>query len=267
MPKTLWILTRFRENPAGLRLPGKAAERLTALAGEEGFEAVALDPLDALFVPAEGKVRMLLEDGELPPPDLAVACLDPFRPLSDLPFLESLRDAGVPCRNGLRAARNFRDPLRPFLELGLAGVPAVRTAFARRPHAAERLVAELGLPLEIRFAGPDGATERAVFADRGSLRGALDLFWREDLPVLAAPAPPEGSADQWIVVVGVRCLNREERTAVLASLALDLDFSCVRLRGEGPLAAVVEIIPYAAPPGEEPEDAVLEELADRLFET
>jgi hypothetical protein len=267
MPKTLWILTRFRAGAAGSLVPGRTAERLVALAGEEGFEGAAIDPLDAFFLPADGKVRVLLETGEFSPPDLALACLDPFRPAQDIPFLEGLRDARVPCRNGFRAARNFREPLRPFLELGLAGVPAVRTACARRPHAAERLVAELGLPVEVRFPGPDGSAERAVFGDRGSLRGALDEFWREDVPVLAAPAAPEGTPDRWAVVIGDRCLTGEEKIAVAAARALDLDLSCVRLRGEGPLAAVVEIVPFPAPPGAEPEDAVLEEIADRLFET
>jgi hypothetical protein len=266
MSKSLWILSRLEENPVGERQPGPTANRLAAFAAEEGFEAAVLDPLDAHFVPdGKGILARFEADGRVPPA-LAVAVLDPFRPAVDLLFLEALRDGHVACRNGLRSLRNFRDALRPFRELAEAGVPFVPVALVRRPQTAERIARDLGLPLELRLPGPEGRTERARFEDLGSLRGALDLLWKEDVPAVAAAAPPADRADRWIPVIGGRCAGREEKVAIRAAQALDIDFGCVRVRGENAAAVVAEVVPYPAAPGQAPDDAVLEEIADRFFE-
>ncbi|MCU0722393.1 MAG: hypothetical protein MUC63_02045 [Planctomycetes bacterium] len=265
MKRAIWILSRLEENPAGERRPGEAAVRLAALAAEDGTEARILDPLDADFLPRDGAAWAFTDD-DAPRPSLAVSLLDPLRPAVDLLFLEALRDARVACRNGLRALRNFRDPLRPYLELGQARVPHVPVALVRRPRSADRLAREIGFPVELRLPGPGGGVERVRFDDLGSLRGALDLLWRTDLPVVAAAAPPPGREDRWVAFAGSTFDGKPDPLALRAARALDLDFGCVRVREEAGGPAVAELLPFPAPPGEAPALEILEDIADMAFE-
>jgi hypothetical protein len=225
-----------------------------------------MDPLDTFLLSGEGTLILQVESEPAPPPDLVITLLDPLRPDHDLLFLDALREKGTPIRNRPQALSLFRDPLLPHSALAGAGLPVIPAVRLRRPHAVEAALETVPLPVEARLPIAHGRWERSRFEDQGSLRAVVDLLWREDLPVLIAPAAETWTAESWIPVVGGETVGDEAPLASEAAQVLGLDLCAVRLRGKGEDALIAEVAPFPAPPGTDLSPEVGEAIVAKCLE-
>lgn len=262
---TLWILARLDDNATGERTPPAFATSLARRLEPLFRETRILDPLDAWFLPCDGDLGFRHEAGPLEAPDYVLTLLDPFRPDTDLLFLEALALEDGRILNTPKSLTLFRDPVLPSIALAGADVPAVPVARVRRPHALDNIITEFGLPLEARIPMADRRWGRTRFEDRGSLRAIVDLLWREDVPAFIAPAPEDGESEWWVPVVGGETVGEDAPDAANAAEVLGLDLCAVRLRSNGRKTAVVEVVPWPAAPEEIPSEDALKAIGD-LFE-
>ncbi|GEM_PF-2656783 len=265
MKATIWILARFESRPVGDWAAPPFAETLASALRARGAGPVLLDPLDVALAPDGKRLRLLHEKTPPPDPDAVTVLLDPFRPRDDLLCLAALPG---PSRliNTREALAHFRDPLLPLARLAALGLPALPAVRARRPHGIDAAIDTLGLPLELRLPLPGGGAETCRLEDRGSVRAVMDLVWREDESALLAPAATAGEIEAWIPVVGSRAFGEAPALAAEATKALGLEAGAVRVRKAGDRALVAEVVPFPAPPGSAPPDAVLQALADLALE-
>jgi hypothetical protein len=256
-----WILARFEAHPTRPWAPPAHAAALAKALGARDVEAAAFDPLDAVLYHRDGELLLRHEKEPGPGPDLAVTFLDPFRPESDLLFLEALKARGVEMRNSLRALEIFGDPLGPLRALEGAGFPVVPAMRLRRPHGVDTALYEFGLPIEARLPLGGGRWGRARFTDRGSFVASIDRLWREDEYALVSPANETWGIESWVAVVRGETVDEGEPVAAEGAAALGLDFCTVRVRGRGEEARLVEVVPFPAEPGTAPSEAALEAVA------
>jgi hypothetical protein len=259
---TSWILARFEAHPTRPWAPPAHAVALAEALKTRNVEAIPLDPLDAVLHHRDGELVFRHEKEPLPEPVLVLTFLDPFRPESDLPFVEALKVRGVETRNALRGLEVFADPLGPFRALEGADFPVVPAMRIRRPPGVDAALAEFGLPLDARLPLGGGRWGRARFKDKGSLVAAVDRLWREDAYAVVQPANETWGAEAWIPVIGGDALAGDSPLAAEAADALGLDICAVRVRGRGEEGCVADVVPFPAEPEAAPSDEVLEAVAD-----
>jgi hypothetical protein len=262
---SFWILTRFENRATGPWASPPHGAKLVELFEASGNDAVVLDPLDSVLLHTHGVPSFRHEEESLPSPHAALTLLDPFRPATDLPFLEGLSKCEVSTVNTVQSLEIFRGPLPAVQSLEGAGLPVVPVMEARRPHSIDIAIQAFGFPIEARIPLEGGIRGLASFEDAGSLRGVMDLLWRHDRPVTLSPANESWGAEAWFAVVGEKVMGGEEPLALEAARILGLTLCAARIRGRGETARVVEVVPFPSAPGTEPTTEVLEAVVDLLL--